>query len=51
MPDERTERTGSASAIAARYALALTAAQLVTTAEVTPVVISLVPHRENGGHD
>jgi class 3 adenylate cyclase len=41
MPDERTERTGSASALAARYALALTTAQLVTAAEVAAVVISL----------
>jgi class 3 adenylate cyclase len=41
MPDERTERTGSASGIAVRYALALTSAQLTTVAEVAAVVISL----------
>jgi class 3 adenylate cyclase len=41
MPDERTERTGSASGIAARYALALTSAQLLTVAEVAAVVMSL----------
>ena len=41
MPDAPTERSGSASGIAARYALALTTAQLLTAAEVGAVVISL----------